>query len=1096
MQKAILEGIRLSPQQKYLWLLQREEQKQPYRTQCAILIEGNLNKIILKTALENVVKRHELLRTTFNRLSGMDIPIQVIGDASSFTNSEWIEHNLTDCNPEQQTAKIEEIFNQLSQLPFNFEQGPLFYVSLVTLSAEKYLLIVSLPAMIADTTTLKNLVHEISCSYTACLQGKEIDDELLQYADIAEWQNELLEGEDTEVGREYWRQRDIFNLLNFNLPLENDREVKSEFQPQFFSLTINYEKIAELANGRNYETFLLACWQVLLWRLTEQSGVAIATAYDGRQYEELEPAIGLFTKYLPLDCHLQENCKFSEILEQVTESHREIYKWQESFSWEQLVATNDPSKQAIFFPFCFDFESVSASEKSVDISFSIFQQYTCINRFKVNLSCIQKEDSLRLEFHYDANLFSFEYIRHLAGQFHTLLLNALTKPEALISELEIIEPRELDKLLFEFNNTKVEHSKFQCIHHIFEKQVEQTPNNIAVVYDGQQLTYAELNNYANQLAHYLQKLGVKPETLVGLCVERSLEMAIGILGILKAGGAYLPLDPLYPKERLAFMLEDSQTPVLLTQQRLVEGLPYHTAKTVCLDTDWKVIAQENDKNPQSAVKTENLAYIIYTSGSTGKPKGVLINHKNLVHSTNARITYYQEPVTSFLLLSSFAFDSSVGPIFWTLCQGGILVLPEDNLQRDIKKVVELIARNRVSHLLSLPSLYTLLLEQAKSEQLASLHTVIVAGEPCTKNLVANHLELLSETSLFNEYGPTEGTVWSSVYNCHSSELRTQIPIGRPIANTQIYLLDSHLHPVPIGVAGELYISGDGVARGYLNRPDLTTEKFIPNPFSDRSESRLYKTGDLARYLLDGNIEFLGRIDRQVKIRGFRIELGEIEAMLSQHPGVQAIAVTAREDEPDRKRLVAYIVPRQGESLSTTDLRHFLQNRLPEYMMPSAFVYLKALPHLPNGKVDIKALPAPEIVRSELSGAFVAPQTPVEKILAEIWTELLRVEQVGIHDNFFELGGDSILSIQIVARANQAGLQLTPKQLFDCQTIAELAVVASTIQTQPEQELVTEQASFTPLPHESTEAKDYTPNDFPQANLSQKDLDLFLAKINQ
>ncbi|MHC5777988.1 amino acid adenylation domain-containing protein, partial [Nostoc sp.] len=719
----------------------------------------------------------------------------------------------------------------------------------------------------------------------------------------------------------------------------------------------------------------------------------------------------------------------------------------------------------LFCPFCFNFEEKAVKYCEGDVSFSIYKQFTCIDRFKIKLSGRLQDDSLIVDFHYDPYQFGAEDIERLLDQFHQLVKSAIKNPEAAISELEILSDRVKHQLLVQFNQTQADYPPDKCIHHLFQEQAERTPNNIAVAFENLQLTYTELNARANQLAYYLQKLGVKSEVLVGICVERSLEMIVGILGILKAGGAYVPLDPAYPQERLALMLEDAQTSVLLTQQHLLEGLPAHNARTICLDIDWEIIAQENKENLTLRISAENLAYVIYTSGSTGKPKGVQIAHQNLVHSTTARIAYYQERVTSFLLLSSFAFDSSVAGIFWTLCSGGILYLPQEGLQREVPKLVELIDQNHISHLLTLPSLYALLLEQAKPRQLISLRTLIVAGEACPTELVQRHLKLSSETSLFNEYGPTEGTVWSSVYHCCSSKLKTQVPIGRPIANTQIYLLDSHLHPVPLGVPGEVYISSNGIARGYLNCPDVTAEKFIPNPLSEQVGSHLYKTGDLARYLLDGNIEFLGRIDHQVKIRGYRIELGEVEAVLSQHPGVQSLAVIAREDELGHKRLVAYVVPHPEQSPNTSDLRRFLQDKLPEYMMPSAFIRIKTLPHLPNGKIDIRALLASEIVKSELSGTFVAPRTSVEEILADIWTQVLRLKEVGIHDNFFELGGDSIISIQIVARANQAGLQLTPKQLFAHQTIAELAAVAGTLQNiQTEQELVTGQVPLTPNQH--------------------------------
>ena len=539
------------------------------------------------------------------------------------------------------------------------------------------------------------------------------------------------------------------------------------------------------------------------------------------------------------------------------------------------------------------------------------------------------------------------------------------------------------------------------------------------------------------MAHYLQRLGVGKEVMVGICVERSLEMIVGILGILKAGGAYIPLDPNYPSERLAFILEDTKTPVLLTQQRLLSGLPAQNAQTICLDTAWEIIAQESQENLPLKTHNENLAYVIYTSGSTGKPKGVQIAHRHLVNSTTARITYYQEAVSSFLLLSSFAFDSSVAGLFWTLCSGGILCLPQEGLQLDIPKLLELIVENHVSHLLSLPSLYAILLEEAKPEQLTSLCTVIVAGESCPAELVQRHHQLPSKPSLFNEYGPTEGTVWSSVYHCRSQQTKGQVSIGQPIANTQIYLLNSHLQPVPNGVIGEVYISGDGLARGYLNQAALTSEKFIPNPFSDRPGMRLYKTGDLARYLSDRNIEFLGRLDQQVKIRGYRIELGEIEAVLDQHPEVREVVVIAQKQELQDMRLVAYLVANQQAVSLISELRRYLLDHLPEYMVPSAFVLLKEMPLLPNGKVDRRVLPdQPQL---NLEENFVAPETELEQTIAIIWQEVLHVEKVGINHNFFDLGGHSLLMVQVHSKLYQIlNKDISIVEMFQYPTISALA----------------------------------------------------------
>ncbi|NJM70750.1 MAG: non-ribosomal peptide synthetase [Scytonema sp. RU_4_4] len=597
----------------------------------------------------------------------------------------------------------------------------------------------------------------------------------------------------------------------------------------------------------------------------------------------------------------------------------------------------------------------------------------------------------------------------------------------------------------------------------------------------------------------MQRLGVGPDLPVALCVERSLEMIVGILGILKAGGAYLPLDPTYPPENLAFMLEDAQVPVLLTQARLVADLPAHTAQTVCLDSDWHIIAQESPEKPCSTSTLENLAYIIYTSGSTGQPKGVLVTQQNLVHSTLARIAYYSKPVTSFLLIPSFAFDSSVACIFWTLCQGSTLVLFQEGSQRDIWQLTKLIVQHQVSHWLSVPSLYSTLLDTIDPDLLVSLHTVIVAGESCATELVERHRQLLPHTSLFNEYGPTEATVWSSVYNCQNHDLKNSVPIGRPIANTQIYLLDSHLQPVPIGVPGEVYIGGLGLARGYLNRPELTAQKFIANPFSEEPNARLYKTGDLGRYLPDGNIEFLGRIDHQVKLRGYRIELTAIEAILQQHPVVREAVVTLREEESGSKRLVAYVVPQQKPAPATNELRSFLRQKLPEYMIPNAFVILEELPLTPSGKVDRQSLPASEQVKSqpemlvqEESTAeqtnYVAPRTVVEEALATIWSQVLGIKLLGIHDNFLELGGDSIQSIQVVAKAYEAGLKFSINQLFEHLTIAELAMVVETISVSQQEE----RSPTAPITHfSSIDTPSFTPSDFPEAELTQEELNKLL-----
>ncbi len=586
---------------------------------------------------------------------------------------------------------------------------------------------------------------------------------------------------------------------------------------------------------------------------------------------------------------------------------------------------------------------------------------------------------------------------------------------------------------------------------------------MAVVFAQQQLTYRELNAKANKLARYLQKLGVGADVLVGICVERSLEMVVGLLGILKAGGAYVPIDPTYPQERLEFMLEDADVSVLLTQERLLGLRTKQLEHIVCLDKDSQAIARESDNELNSTAQADNLAYVIYTSGSTGKPKGVTISHRALCnHMLWMQVEFPLSQSDRVLQKTAFSFDASVWEFYAPLLTGGQLILAKPGGQQDSDYLLELIAEQKITTLQLVPSQLRVLLQKQNIQNFQSLQRVFCGGEVLAIDLQDKFFQLLPGVELCNLYGPTEATINTTYWKCKYEENQLIVPIGRAIANVQVYILDSHLQPVPIGVPGEIYIGGAGLARGYLNRPDLTAEKFIPNPFL--AGTRLYKTGDLARYRPDGNIEFIERIDGQVKLRGFRIELGEIEAQLRRHSGVKQAVVLIRSDFPGEQRLVAYFIPSQNHATTVSELRSFLKQNLPDYMIPTAFILLDNLPFLTNGKIDRQALPAPDTARPDLQADFVVPRTLIEETLVGVWAEVLRVEKVGIHDNFFELGGDSILSLQVIAKANQAGLQLTPKQIFEYQTIADLALVAATITIESEQGIVTGSLPLTPIQH--------------------------------
>lgn len=1038
-----IQGFQLSPQQRRLWWLQQGGLA--YRVQCTVLLEGNLNPAVLKSALQEVVNRYEILRTTFPRPRGIRVPLQVVAGSSTLLVSEY---DLRDGNPQAQAAKLEALFQEENQKPFSLEQGPLLRATLVALSSNQHALLANLPALCADTATLNNLVWEISRCYAACLQGEQLLDQPLQYADLAEWQDQLLAAETAETGKEYWQQPDALALEALRLPLENRFPGDREFAPQCLTLPVapelglRLETIAQQYKA-SVSTVFLTCWQILLWRLIGQSDLVIGTGFDGRNYEELKGAIGLFAKYLPLSCRLQENDPFSHLLKGVDELVDELAEWQETFSWEPIAESNEPGIELAFFPLCFDFEEQPPQYAAGDVTFTICRQSACIDRFKVKLACARWHGSLNPRFHYDPNFFTAKDIQRLAEQFQTLLTSAIHHPETAISELEILSPTERQQLLVEFNHTPTQSLEERCLHQLFEEQAKRTPDNIAVVFGDQQLSYAELNYQANQLAHHLQQLGVGPEVLVGIYMERSPEMVVGVLGILKAGGAYVPLDPAHPQERLAFILADTQVPVLLTQSKLVARLPESSTELLCLDTDWERIAQQATQNPDGGATFENLAYAIYTSGSTGKPKGTLIPHRGLVNyltwCTQAYAVAQGEGTT---VHSSLAFDLTITGLFSPLLVGlPVKLLPEGPSIESLSTALP--QESSLSLVKITPAQLTLLSQQLSPYEAAGrTRTFIIGGENLAAESITCWQNLAPNTLLVNEYGPTETVVGCCIYRVPQGKHQSgSIPIGRPIANTQLYVLDPHLQPTPTGVPGELYIGGTGLARGYLNRPELTAKTFIPSPFGDLPGARLYKTGDLVRYLPDGNLEFLGRVDHQVKIRGYRVELEEIEMVLAQYPAIDRVVVVVREDEPGEQRLVAYVVPAKEAMLPANELRSFLSEKLPAYMVPSAFVLLKELPLTPNGKVDRRALPTPEQARPQLAATFVAPRTPVEERLAGIWMELLRLEQVGIYDNFFDLGGHSLLATQLMSRLRDA-FQVEPplRQFFAAPTIAELAVV--------------------------------------------------------
>jgi amino acid adenylation domain-containing protein len=1012
--------------------------------------------------------------------------MQVISDRSK---PFWQTINLSDRTLQQQQNTIEELFQKERNSIFDWEKDSLLRLSLIILSPQQHMLIITLPSLCADSWALKNLVKEISQTYSKCLNDREFGDEPVQYLQFSEWQNELLEEEDTEAGKTYWKEQNLNSLTTVTLPFENQSKNKI-FNPDCWSVKIDpaiATKLEYIADSHNttIDEFLLTCWQILLWRITGQSEIAIETVFHGRTYEELHETIGLLAKCLPICCPVRGDFKFSEILSEIDRIIKNHNQWQEYFLWEENTPSDwaqptlayGTAKRLRDRKIAFEFEDWSSKYNSGEVSFSVDRQYVCFDRFKLKLTCVRQAESLTAEFHYDPEIVDRESIQYWGELFQTLVANAVNNREAKVSELEILSDRDRHKLLFEFNQTQIDYPLDKCIHQLFEEQAAKTPDRIAVVFEDEQLTYTELNTRANRLAHYLQNLGVKPEVLVGIYLERSPLIIISILAILKAGGAYLPLDPALPTSGLAFRLQDAGVKVLLTQKELIKrrqeagglssasgdrrqedgfrwgikDLPELATKIVYLDSDREIITKESEKNPQREVTSKNLVYVIYTSGSTGKPKGVAIEHRQLLnyfYSIHATVNLSE--ANSFALVSTFAADLGNTVIFPSLCSGGCLHIISSDRTADPQAVADYFDRHPIDCLKIVPSHLKALLATEDPAKILPRQQLILGGETTSWDLIDRVREISPECKILNHYGPTEATIGVTTFEVKkgvNSQKSTTVPIGRPIANTQIYLLDSEGKPVPIGVPGELHIGGAGLARGYLNRSQLTAEKFIPNPISsgfplfkgDGRGDRLYRTGDKARYLPDGNIEFLGRTDNQVKIRGFRIELGEVETLLSQHPGVEQVVVSLSEDESGDRRLISYLVPNRQNKPSVSELRSFCLDRLPEYIIPSVFVFLKALPLTPNGKIDRHALPAPDRIRPELKAVYIAPRNWVEEKLAEIWKQLLKVEQIGIHDNFFELGGHSLLITQLLAHIRNAfKVEISLQSLFKLPTIANIA----------------------------------------------------------
>jgi len=1058
----------LSFAQQRLWFLdQLGMGKSAYNVPMAVRLQGLLKVQALEQSLQEVVKRHEVLRTTFAILD--DQPVQIISPVQALSLT---CRDLSALNIKDQEEQIQQLVRGDRTFSFDLSRDLLLHAVLLRLSRQDHILLLIMHHIVADGWSVGVLIRELSQLYPAFVADlpSPLPPLSLQYADYAIWQRQSLQGQVLERHQLYW-QKQLAGFSPTRLLTDYPRPPVQSFYGASQSILLSAgltEKVKELSQREGVTLFmtLLAAFKVLLFRYTGQEDVVVGTPIANRTRPELEGLIGFFVNMLVLRTQLAGRPSFREVLARVREVTLEAYNHQD-FPFEKLVDLLKPERDLAGPPlFQIEFSLQNTPLPAIqlaDLSLQLLELPTIATKFDLSLQVMDTADGLLMQMDYNADLFAPATIERLQGHWHILLKQLTTDPEQSVVGLSLLTQEE-QQLLTSWNATHKDYPQ-EVIHQLFEAQVQRTPDALALVFEEQQLTYRMLNARANQLARFLQKRGVGAEMRVAVCMERSLALVISLLAILKTGASYVPLDPDYPRERLAFMLANAHATVLLTQQQY-ESLALDVEEVICLDVQWYAVAYEACEDYEGSAAVDSLAYVIYTSGSTGRPKGVMISHRALCN----RLLWMQEAyrlteVDRVLQKTAYSFDVSVWEFFWPLIVGASLVLAQPGGQRDSGYLVKTIIEQSITTISFVPSLLQVFLQEENLDNCSSLRHVICSGEALPLALLKPFFAHLN-AALHNLYGPTEAAIDVTFWECERDGNLSVVPIGRPIANMALYVLDAFMQRVPVGVPGELYIGGVGLARGYLSNPELTAGSFVPHPFADEPGARLYKTGDQGRYRADGALEFMGRLDHQVKIRGYRIELGEVEVALCDHPAVREAIVVAREDSSHHKRLVAYFIPALSVAqrpLAINELRQYLLEKLPEYMVPAFFVPLEMWPVTSNGKLDRRALPAPEWVRA--SDEFVAPRTTIENMLADIWRDVLGIAQIGVHDNFFDLGGDSILTIQIVSRARKVGLHLMPRHIFEHQTIEQLSLVVSLdCAVQEEQGLVTGPVPLTPIQH--------------------------------
>lgn len=1028
----------LSFSQERLWFLyQLEPQNISYNIPICVRLKGKIRVDLFEASLTEIIRRHESLRPTFDDIDGR--PIQLISPASH------IKIHIEDfqsISPNDRLERAHEWIIQEMQRPFDLRNGPLFRAALVRIDPEDHMFVTTMHHIITDGWSLAIFSREFEEIYQSISMGKKplLPELPIQYADFAYSQRLWLQSSVIDPHLEYWKSK-LANTPVLQLPADRPRAVSQlhKGSRRWFKLPEHIkERVFEFSKAQGVTPFmtLLAAFKVLLHKYSGQGDFAVGTPIANRTCSELEGLIGFFVNTLVLRDEVSEDQCFSDLLKRVKETTLEAMAHQDA-PFEKVVEAVNPDRDMSYSPIfqvMFAYQNFPWSESRLE-GLTITPEYIDAGTAMFDLSLYMWEMENRFEgfLEYDSDMFDAATIERMVMHFEVLLGSVVSGPETNISELPILTETERHQILVDWNQTDVDYPKGQCYQQLFAEQAQRTPDATAIICGDAKLSYKELNSRANQVGHYLRRLGAGPGNVVGIYVDRTLDMAVGLLGILKAGSAYTPLDPSFPKDRIEYMLEDCNAGILLTQRELSDNIKEFFGVKVCIDTDWNKISEEDSNDIVVQSNSENLAYIIYTSGSTGKPKGVQISHRAL---NNFLYTMMEAPGSTpqdtILSVTTMSFDIFGLELFMPLLNGGRVVIAEREDTLDGASLATLIEKHSATIMQATPSTWRLMLEagwKGKKDL-----KILCGGEVFPQDLIDPLLERCDE--LWNMYGPTETTIWSTIFRIESSN--TPILVGSPIANTQTYILDQNLQPLPVGLVGELHIGGDGLSHGYLNRPNLTTEKFIPNPFSDDPKVLIYKTGDMARYRSDGMIECLGRVDHQVKLRGFRIELGEIEARIKDMKCVKNSVVIIREDRPGEKRLVAYYIARENQKVSITDLTGYLRTKLPEYMVPQQFVSLETIPLTPNGKVDRKALPEPdgaEVVKR----SYVPPQTETEITVSEIWKQVLKIEKPSIQDNFFELGGHSILLAQVLSKVRQKVVENVPMiVLFQYPTIASLS----------------------------------------------------------